>query len=112
MALFDAKARIEFCIDAALANEPVTGRFAPDFPAAGDGKSTDRRAKSAVSARALIRTSMFLRRHLAMDRHHEERSCRHEGTNAGKAMVDSARKQFHCFYPDDAIAVLVNGPAL
>jgi hypothetical protein len=112
MALLNAKARVDVCIDAALADEPVMGRFELDFHAIGDRKGSNLRSARSLSGRALVRTSMFLRRHLKMDRHHEERSCGFEDTNAGRAMVDAARKQFQCFQPDDAIAVLVHDPAL
>ncbi len=112
MALLNAKARIDVCIDAALSHEPVMGRFELDFHTAGDRKASDLGSARSVSGRALVRTSMFLRRHLAMDRHHEERSCGFEDTNAGRAMTDAARKQFQRLRPDDAIAILVHDPAL
>jgi hypothetical protein len=112
MALLNAKARIDVCIDAALSHEPVMGRFELDFHTAENRKASDLRSARSVSGRALVRTSMFLRRHLKMDRHHEERSCGFEDTNAGRAMVDAAKKQFQRLRPDDAIAVLVHDPAL
>ena len=112
MALLNAKARIDVGIDAALSHEPVMGRFELDFHTAENRKASDLRSARSVSGRALVRTSMFLRRHLKMDRHHEERSCGFEDTNAGRAMVDAAKKQFQRLRPDDAIAVLVHDPAL
>jgi hypothetical protein len=112
MALLNAKARIDVCIDAALSHEPVMGRFELDFHTIGDRKASDLRSARSVSGRALVRTSMFVRRHLKMDRHHEERSCGFEDTNAGRAMVDAAKKQFQRVRPDDAIAILVQDPAL
>jgi hypothetical protein len=112
MALLNAKARIDICIDAALSNEPVTGHFELNYHAVGHCNGAVCAEKSKISSRALVRTSMFLRRHLAMDRHHAERSCGDEYTNAGRAMVDAARKKFQCLHPGDAIDVLVHDPAL
>ncbi|MES3154878.1 hypothetical protein [Sphingomonas faeni] len=112
MALLNAKARIDICIDAALSNQAVTGHFELNYHAVGHWNGAVSAEKSKISSRALVRTSMFLRRHLAMDRHHAERSCGFENTNAGRAMVDAARKKFRCVHPGDAITVLVHDPAL
>ncbi|MEG8055371.1 hypothetical protein QP150_00060 [Sphingomonas sp. 22L2VL55-3] len=112
MALLNAKARIDICIDAALSDEPVTGHFELNYHAVGHRNGAVCAEKSKISSRALVRTAMFLRRHLAMDRHHAERSCGDEYTNAGRAMVDATRKKFQCAHPGDAITVLVHDPAL
>lgn len=112
MALLNAKARIDICIDAALSNQAVTGHFELNYHAVGHWNGACSAEKSKISSRALVRTSMFLRRHLAMDRHHAERSCGFENTNAGRAMVDAAKKKFQCLHPGDAITVLVHDPAL
>jgi hypothetical protein len=111
-ALLNARVRIDLCIEAALQNQSVPGRFALRFAKTGNSDVATREAKSAASARALIRTSTFLRRQFAMDRHNKERSRGEEDTNVGRQMVKKTLKEFRRCHPDDAIAVLVHDPAL
>lgn len=101
MALLRARERIDACIAAVSEGRPIPGTFRPDFHTSAGG----------VSGRALLRTSIYLRRRLRMERHHQERSCGLEDTNAGRTRVATAMRAFLLTYPNDAVATLVQDPA-